>query len=109
MRQVVPLACIAELVPDEVSLEHHAFGTMMGADGKPFKTRTGGTVKLAQLLDEAVQRATALVAEKNPDLSTEERADIGRKDRKSTRLNSSHVAISYAVFCLRKKSIQVDL
>lgn len=79
MQQVFTLARIAKLVPDDVSLEHHAFGTMMGADGKPFKTRTGGTVKLAQLLDEAVQRATALVAEKNPDLSTEERADIGRK------------------------------
>ena len=79
MQQVFTLARTAGLVSEGVSLEHHAFGTMMGADGKPFKTRTGGTVKLAQLLDEAVQRAAALVAEKNPDLSAAERADIGRK------------------------------
>ncbi|MDQ2078443.1 arginine--tRNA ligase [Marinimicrobium sp. ABcell2] len=79
MQQVFTLARKAGLVSEDVSLEHHAFGTMMGADGKPFKTRTGGTVKLAQLLDEAVDRASALVAEKNPELSEAERADIGRK------------------------------
>jgi arginyl-tRNA synthetase len=79
MQQVFTLARKAGLVSEDVSLEHHAFGTMMGTDGKPFKTRTGGTVKLAQLLDEAVDRASALVAEKNPELSAEERAEIGRK------------------------------
>ena len=46
----------AGYIPEQVSLEHHAFGTMMGSDGKPFKTRSGGTVKLAELLDEAVER-----------------------------------------------------
>ncbi|MFB3893194.1 MAG: arginine--tRNA ligase [Phycisphaerae bacterium] len=48
-----------------VQLEHIAFGTMMGADGKPFKTRTGGTVKLMDLLDEAVAKARELVEAKN--------------------------------------------
>ncbi len=51
-----------------VSLEHAAFGTMLGADGKPFKSRDGALVKLADLIDEAEQRALKLVSEKNPDL-----------------------------------------
>lgn len=50
------------------SLEHAAFGTMLGEDGKPFKTRTGGTVKLKELLDEAEERALAVVTQKNPEL-----------------------------------------
>ncbi|GAA3613447.1 arginine--tRNA ligase [Gibbsiella greigii] len=62
----------AGYVPDSVSLEHHMFGMMLGKDGKPFKTRSGGTVKLADLLDEAVERAGRLIAEKNPDLPAEE-------------------------------------
>lgn len=44
----------AGYVPDSVPLEHHMFGMMLGKDGKPFKTRAGGTVKLADLLDEAL-------------------------------------------------------
>ncbi len=48
---------------DDVSLEHLAFGSMLGPDGKPFKTRDGGTVKLKGLLDEAVDRARKVVTE----------------------------------------------
>ncbi|EAP7713837.1 arginine--tRNA ligase [Salmonella enterica] len=62
----------AGYVPDSVPLEHHMFGMMLGKDGKPFKTRAGGTVKLADLLDEALERARRLVAEKNPDMSADE-------------------------------------
>ena len=58
----------AGYVPDSVPLEHHMFGMMLGKDGKPFKTRAGGTVKLADLLDEALERARRLVSEKNPDM-----------------------------------------
>ncbi len=47
----------AGYVPESVPLEHHMFGMMLGKDGKPFKTRAGGTVKLADLLDEALERA----------------------------------------------------
>jgi len=79
MQQVFTLARKAGFVDDDVSLEHHAFGTMMGSDGKPFKTRTGGTVKLAELLDEAAERAAELVREKNSALSPEETLEIGRK------------------------------
>ncbi|HEB0909647.1 TPA: arginine--tRNA ligase [Enterobacter cloacae] len=62
----------AGYVPDCVPLEHHMFGMMLGKDGKPFKTRAGGTVKLSDLLDEALERARRLVAEKNPDMPAEE-------------------------------------
>jgi arginyl-tRNA synthetase len=64
--------------PENVSLEHVPFGTMMGGDGRPFKTRTGGTVKLMDLLDEAQQRAMTLVSEKNPDMPEPERRHVAR-------------------------------
>jgi len=66
----------AGYVPEEVTLEHHAFGMMLGKDGKPFKTRAGGTVRLADLLDEAEERAANLIEAKNSDLSSEEKAEI---------------------------------
>ncbi|EPD7761640.1 arginine--tRNA ligase [Escherichia coli] len=62
----------AGYVPESVPLEHHMFGMMLGKDGKPFKTRAGGTVKLADLLDEALERARRLVAVKNPDMPADE-------------------------------------
>ncbi|MFT6388778.1 MAG: arginyl-tRNA synthetase [Cellvibrionaceae bacterium] len=79
MQQVFTLARKANFVNNELSLEHHAFGTMMGKDGKPFKTRSGGTVKLSDLLDEAIERAEKLVRGKNTDLSESEYQEIGRK------------------------------
>ena len=79
MKQVFTAGKKANYVPDTVKLEHHAFGTMMGNDGKPFKTRTGGTVKLADLLAEAVERAEILVREKNTELSEQEIKDIAQK------------------------------
>ncbi|MER6125403.1 arginine--tRNA ligase [Streptomyces sp. NPDC001795] len=54
-----------------------AFGTVLGKDGKPFKTREGETVRLVDLLDEAVERASAVVREKAQDLSEEEIAERG--------------------------------
>ena len=68
----------AGYVPETVSLEHHAFGMMLGKDGRPFKTRAGGTVRLAALLDEAEQRATKLIEEKNSDWSEDEKANIAK-------------------------------
>jgi len=62
----------AGYIPDSLPLEHHMFGMMLGKDGKPFKTRAGGTIKLADLLDEAVDRATRLVSAKNPDMPADE-------------------------------------
>lgn len=76
LNQVFAIARKAHFVPESCSLEHHAFGTMMGQDGKPFKTREGGTVKLMHLLNEAERRAFDLVTEKNPELSEQQRQQI---------------------------------
>ncbi|OIT24603.1 arginine--tRNA ligase [Glaesserella parasuis] len=76
MQQAWLITRKADYVPDSFSLEHHNFGMMLGKDGKPFKTRTGGTVKLADLLDEAVERAEKLIAEKNPDLTASEKQAV---------------------------------
>lgn len=79
MKQVFAIARKAGFVDSNICLEHCAFGTMMGKDGKPFKTRTGGTVKLAELLAEAVNRATRLIAERDADLPSEEAGEVARK------------------------------
>ncbi|MBU1619439.1 MAG: arginine--tRNA ligase [Gammaproteobacteria bacterium] len=78
-KQVELVARKAGLLKDHVAYDHCPFGTMMGEDGKPFKTRTGGTVKLAELLEEAVVRAQAVVEQKSSDLSVEEMAEVARK------------------------------
>ncbi|MEV6787003.1 arginine--tRNA ligase [Streptomyces sp. NPDC051098] len=62
---------------DKVDAVQLAFGTVLGKDGKPFKTREGETVRLVDLLDEAVDRATAVVREKAKDLTEEEIAERG--------------------------------
>ncbi|MGW4198158.1 arginine--tRNA ligase [Streptomyces sp. NPDC005004] len=62
---------------DDVHAVQLAFGTVLGKDGKPFKTREGETVRLVDLLDEAVERAAAVVREKAQDLSEEEIAERG--------------------------------
>ena len=63
---------------DGVSLEYAPFGTMLGEDGKPFKTRTGGAVKLKDLLDEAEERARRVVDAKNAELPDAQRQNIAR-------------------------------
>ncbi len=77
-KQIFAVAAEAGFTGNRISLEHQPFGAMLGRDGKPFKTRDGGVVKLNDLLDEAVSRAAALVAEKSPDLPEAERAEIAR-------------------------------
>ncbi|MBO1519698.1 arginine--tRNA ligase [Oceanisphaera pacifica] len=69
----------AGYVPESVSLEHHAFGMMLGKNGRPFKTRSGGTVRLVDLLDEAQERASALLAKRDTDLSESEKAEIASR------------------------------
>lgn len=56
--------------------EHISFGSVLGADGKMFKSREGDNVKLAELLEEAVRRARAVIDEKNPDLPQAEREKV---------------------------------
>ncbi|MFF8013883.1 arginine--tRNA ligase [Streptomyces sp. NPDC007929] len=62
---------------DDVKAHQLAFGTVLGKDGKPFKTREGETVRLVDLLDEAIDRASAVVREKAQDLSEAEIAERG--------------------------------
>lgn len=76
--QVFALAHKAGFASEQTSLEHLGFGTMNGPDGKPFKTRSGGTVKLVDLLDEAEERAIALVRSKNPEMDEQELEKIGK-------------------------------
>jgi len=78
-KQVEIVARKADLLPTNVGYQHCPFGMMMGDDGKPFKTRTGGTIKLAELLDEAVVRASALIKEKNPEINDADLAEISKK------------------------------
>jgi len=60
----------------DVALEHAAFGTILGPDNKPLKTRAGDNPKLKDLIDEAEVRAAAVVAEKSPDLPADKRGQI---------------------------------
>ncbi|MHC4130716.1 MAG: arginine--tRNA ligase [Planctomycetota bacterium] len=60
---------------DGIELVHVTFGSVLGEDGKPLKTRSGESVKLKELLNEAVERARTVVDQKNPDL-TDEKKDI---------------------------------
>jgi len=62
----------------QVKLAHVWFGSILGEDGKPFKTRSGETVKLSELLDEAEERAFKVVSEKNPELPEGARREIAR-------------------------------
>jgi arginyl-tRNA synthetase len=62
----------------KMKLAHVWFGSILGEDGKPFKTRAGETVKLADLLDEAEERALKVVTDKNADLPQEQRREIAR-------------------------------
>ncbi|WP_115720454.1 arginine--tRNA ligase [Gallaecimonas mangrovi] len=75
-KQVFTLAHKADFVRDEFSLEHMGFGTMNGEDGRPFKTRSGGTVKLIDLLVEAEEKAYQLVKERDSDFSEQELKEI---------------------------------
>ena len=76
MQQAWLITRNAGYVPDSFQLEHKNFGMMLGKDGKPFKTRSGDTVKLADLLDEAIERAGVLISQKSTALSEQEKADV---------------------------------
>ena len=76
-RQVFTVAEAAGFTNAETSLEHMPFGNMLGKDGRPFRTREGGVVKLTDLLDEAETRALAEVSRRSPELGSEG-ADIAK-------------------------------
>ena len=71
-------ARMAKWVGDDIELSHVMFGSVLGEDGAPLKTRSGENVKLKELLDEAAERAKAVVEEKNPDLDKDTKAEIAK-------------------------------
>ena len=78
LRQVFAVARAAGFVPETLKTRHLAFGLVLKADGTPFKTRDGADVKLVDVLDEAVDRATALLSARDNDLDQQEQATIAR-------------------------------
>ena len=79
LKQVFAISRLAGFAPESMSLEHHPFGKMLGEDGKPFKTRSGESVRLTGLLDEAVERAERLLTARGADFPPAERAEIARR------------------------------
>jgi arginyl-tRNA synthetase len=78
LAMVFAVAGLAGWLAPPSRAEHVAFGSVLGPDKKMFKTRSGDTVRLADLLDEAGQRAAAVIAEKNPDLDEATREGVAR-------------------------------
>jgi len=76
------VARAAGWIPDDVRIEHISFGSVLGPDRKMFKTRSGETIKLSGLLREAVDKASAALAQRSPDMDPEQRrvlaTQIGR-------------------------------
>ena len=78
LNMVFDVARMAGWLAPPVEAVHIPFGNVLGDDRKMFKSRSGETVKLSALLDEAVERATASVREKNSEMSAAEQAEVGR-------------------------------
>lgn len=78
-KQTEIVARKAGFLADDEQYQHCPFGMMLGKDGKPFKTRTGGTVKLIDLLDEAVERAQSLLGTRENDFSADTLSDMANK------------------------------
>lgn len=76
LQMVEAVARKAGWLPNDYVMNHVAFGSVLGSDRKMLKSRAGDTVKLASLLDEAVERASAAIAEKNPNMSESDRASV---------------------------------
>ena len=75
---VFDVARLAGWLKPPATAVHVAFGSVLGSDRKMFKTRSGESVKLQELIHESIERGTATVAEKSPELSPEEQAAVGR-------------------------------
>ena len=76
LEMIIETARLAGWLQPPARAEHVAFGSVLGADRKMFRTRAGGSIRLVDLLDEAIERAGRVVAEKAPDLSPEEQAAV---------------------------------
>jgi arginyl-tRNA synthetase len=79
LRMVFDTARKAGWLPDDVEVVHVRIGNVLGPDGKILKTRSGAPVRLRALLDEAVQRATAVLTETRPEIAEDDRPLIARQ------------------------------
>lgn len=79
--QVFRAARAGGIVPESVELTHAGFGTMNGPDGKPFKTRAGGVMRLEDMIDMGLEKARERLAEANlaADMDNAEREDVAHK------------------------------
>ncbi|MFC0445470.1 arginine--tRNA ligase [Pseudidiomarina halophila] len=77
-QQIFTLAKKAGFAREDLQMDHYGFGTVMGKDGRPYKSRDGGVTKLADLLDQAEARALALLQEKNSELSATEQTQVAK-------------------------------
>ena len=78
LQMVESVARAAGWLPENYVMNHVSFGSVLGSDRKMLKSRAGDTVKLAALLDEAVERAASAIAEKNPSMSESDRANVAK-------------------------------
>ncbi len=78
-KMVFEAARRAGYIDDKVVVSHVSFGSVLGPDGRPFKTRAGDVVRLIALLDDAVDRARQTILEKNPDLGEGEALLLARE------------------------------
>lgn len=78
LQMVFAVSAMAGWLVPPTEAVHVAFGNVLGADRKMLRSRSGESVKLVDLLDEAIERADAAIAEKNPDLGGDERAAVAR-------------------------------
>ncbi|MFN5650701.1 MAG: arginine--tRNA ligase, partial [Actinomycetes bacterium] len=76
LQMVEAVSRMAGWIDDGIEFEHVAFGSVLGSDRKMLKSRSGESIKLISLLDEAVERASAAIAEKNPEMPADERARV---------------------------------
>ena len=97
----------AGYLPKDAKAEFIGFGTMMGKDGKPFKTRSGDTVKLVDLLDEAINRAEQVVKEKNPKWQLTTELEDGLK--KISSLTNSDNLKNKLKYNLENKKLEITL
>ena len=97
----------AGYLPEGAKAEFIGFGTMMGKDGKPFKTRSGDTVKLVDLLDEAINRAEQVVKEKNPKWQLTTELEDGLK--KISSLTNSDNLKNKLKYNLENKKLEITL
>lgn len=79
LMQILYISIKAGYIKKGVSFEHHMFGMILSSNGKPFKTRSGKTIKLYDLLQEAINRAFKLVVDKNPNLSKPESLFLAKR------------------------------